>query len=137
MIRRTYSILKKNVPLNITTNAWDKMKDVLHKDKTRHAFMFSAVGGGCNGFNYNLETIMEDEYADLMNNKVKPILLEDMEKTKIKLIIEPLSEMLVLGTTIDFIKEDYSKNIFESKFTFKPQKDLATSCGCGISFALK
>ena len=42
-----------------------------------------------------------------------------------------------MGTTIDFITEDYSKNIFENKFTFTPQKNLATSCGCGISFALK
>jgi iron-sulfur cluster assembly accessory protein len=137
MIRRAYSILKKNAPLNITTTAWGKMKDVLDKDNTRHAFMFSAQGGGCNGFNYNLETIKEDEYTNLMNNKVKPIMLDHIDNKNIKLIIEPMSEMLVMGTTIDFIKEDYSQNIFESKFTFMPQKDLATSCGCGISFALK
>ena len=42
--------------------------------------------------------------------------------------------MFLFGTKIDFIKEDYNKNIFESKFIFIPDKNLATSCGCGISF---
>ena len=42
--------------------------------------------------------------------------------------------MYLLGTTIDYVKEDYSKNIFESKFVYIPDKDKATSCGCGVSF---
>ena len=96
--------------------------------------MFSAVGGGCNGFNYKLETIDTTEFNNLQSEKIKPIIIEN---NKINFVIEPLSEMLVMGTTIDFITEDYSKNIFENKFTFTPQKNLATSCGCGISFALK
>ena len=33
-----------------------------------------------------------------------------------------MSEMLLLGTTVDFIEEDYSKNIFESRFIFTPEK---------------
>ena len=34
-----------------------------------------------------------------------------------------------------YIYEDYSKGQFENKFTFKIDSSLATSCGCGISFA--
>ena len=41
--------------------------------------------------------------------------------------------MFLLGTTIDYVKEDYNKNIFESKFIFVPNKDLANTCGCGVS----
>ena len=52
-------------------------------------------------------------------------------------MIEPMSEMLLLGTTIDYVHEDYSKNIFESRLIFTPQKDFATACGCGISFSPK
>ena len=49
--------------------------------------------------------------------------------------VDPMSEMLLLGTTIDYIKEDYNNQIYESKFIFTPRKELATSCGCGVSFS--
>lgn len=132
MIKNSFSTLLKNSPLIITPSAWNKFKYILDKDSTKHSFLFSANGGGCNGFNYNIETIKEDKYLKLMSDKLKPVV---MEENNTKLIIEPLSEMLLLGTTIDYIKEDYSKNIFESKFTFTPQKNKATTCGCGISFS--
>lgn len=57
-----------------------------------------------------------------------------IKKDNIKILIEPKSEMLLIGTTIDYIKEDYDKNIFENKFIFIPDKTLTSSCGCGISF---
>ena len=78
-----------------------------------------------------LETIDKVEYEKMLDEHKK---LTIMEKDGTKLIIEPLSEMILLGTTIDYIKEDFSKNIFESKFIYKPDKDFATTCGCGVSF---
>jgi Fe-S cluster assembly iron-binding protein IscA len=42
--------------------------------------------------------------------------------------------MILLGTTVDFVSSDYNKNIFESKFIFKPDQNFASSCGCGVSF---
>ena len=48
-----------------------------------------------------------------------------------------MSEMHLLGTTIDYIKEDYLKGQFESKFIFDVDKDLLMTCGCGISFTPK
>jgi len=48
-----------------------------------------------------------------------------------------LSELYLLGTTIDYINQDYIKNIFESKFIFNIDKELASACGCGISFTPK
>jgi iron-sulfur cluster assembly accessory protein len=133
MIKRTLSILSRNAPLIITSSAWDKMENILSKNKD-YAFLFSAKGGGCNGFNYNLETIARNNYDELTEEKIKPIVLTE---DKIKLILDPSSEMLVLGTTINYINEDYSKNIYESRFVYTPQKDKATSCGCGISFSPK
>ena len=109
------------VPIIVTKKAWEKMFNIASKN-INHNFLFSANGGGCNGFNYKLELIK--------NNDIN-------ENNNVKLIIEPTSELLLLGTTIDYIKEDYSKNIFESKFIFTPKKDFATTCGCGVSFSLK
>ena len=45
--------------------------------------------------------------------------------------------MYLLGTTIDYINEDYSKGLYESKFKFNINKDIMSSCGCGISFSIK
>ena len=48
--------------------------------------------------------------------------------------MDPLAELYLLGTTIDYVKEDYSKNIIESKFVYILDKNMANSCGCGVSF---
>lgn len=121
------------VPIIVTKKAWKKMFNIASKN-INHNFLFSANGGGCNGFNYKLELIKNNDIKELLNNKIKPSIIEN---NNVKLIIEPTSELLLLGTTIDYIKEDYSKNIFESKFIFTPKKDFATTCGCGVSFSLK
>jgi iron-sulfur cluster assembly accessory protein len=128
-IKRPFSILN-NSSIIVSNNAWDKMKDIL-KNPTAFGFLFSAQGGGCNGFNYNLKTIDKYYFDDLYTSRVPPILIKNGES---KLLIDSKSEMLLIGTTIDYIKEDYVKNIFESKFIFTPKKELATTCGCGISF---
>ena len=64
-------------------------------------------------------------------------LITVLKKNNIKLVIDPMVEMYLLGTKIDYIYEDYNKSIFESKFIFEPDKNLASICGCGVSFAPK
>ena len=68
--------------------------------------------------------------------KQKPMMLQN-NSLGVKLYIDPMSEMFLLGTTIDYITEDYSKGQFESKFLFKVDPKMASSCGCGISFSPK
>ena len=111
----------------------EKMASIITSNNS-YAFMFSAKGGGCHGFNYSLETLNQKEYKDIMNETPKPTEIIDNQT---RLIIEPQSEMLLLGTTIDYIKEDFSRQIFESKFIYTPIKEYATTCGCGISFSPK
>ena len=43
--------------------------------------------------------------------------------------------MYLLGTTIDYVSENYNFGEFESKFKFEINKESMTSCGCGISFS--
>ena len=131
MSKKFLSYLPKS-PITITENAWNKMTEILKNNN--YAFLFSAKGGGCNGFNYNLNTIDKKVFEKLSTEKILPTILNNNDT---KLIIESHSLWLLIGTTIDYIKEDYSKNIFESKFIFTPQKDLATTCGCGTSFTPK
>ena len=98
-------------------------------------FLFSATTGVCNGFNYKLGLLNDSEYETIYNtSKFKPNIIK---KWNTELLIDPMSEFLLLGTTIDYIQEDYSKGVFENKFIFIPNKTLASSCGCGISFTPK
>tara|TARA_B110000967_G_scaffold207003_2_gene255194 strand:- start:333 stop:698 length:366 start_codon:yes stop_codon:yes gene_type:complete len=115
-----------NPIINITKSAWTKMAQI-SKSNSVYSFLFTASSGGCSGFNYKLITIDKTEFNDL----IKPNILEN-DNTIIA--VDPFAEMYLLGTTIDYIKEDYGKNIFESKFVFIPDKNLATGCGCGVSF---
>jgi len=119
------------IKLIITDNAWLKMFNVI-KNNINNSFMLSASSGGCNGFNYNFKIITDDNYNDIL--KQKPII---ETKNNVNVLIDPRSEFLLLGTTIDYLKQDLNKGIFEGKFVFIPDKKLAISCGCGTSFNYK
>ena len=115
-----FSVITTKNPIIISNKAWDKMNNILMNNNS-FCFLFSAEGGGCNGFNYNLKTIDEEYFHDLNKSKISPSIIKN-KNININCVIDPPSEMLLIGTTIDYIKEDYSKNIFESKFTFTPKK---------------
>lgn len=120
--------MSKNI-INVTANAWKKMGSIIQKSNNKNGFIFGANSGGCNGFNFDLRLIETEEQKEIM--KMKPSILTN---DNVNLYIEPLSEMHLIGTTIDYINEDFSKGIFENKFVYKIDKNLASSCGCGVSF---
>ena len=129
MIKRLFSSVKK-FPITITNKAWDKMSEIIEK-KNAASFIFSAISGGCNGFNYDLKLLNKDRYKKIYDTYTT------IDNNNTKILIDPLSEMALIGTTIDYISEDYDKGLFENKFIFIPDKNLASSCGCGISFTPK
>ena len=119
--------------INITKNAWNKMSQIIRLTKNQYGFLYSASSGGCNGFNFELNLLKEDEYKKIRNNKFYTVLND--KNTKV--YVDPLSELYLLGTSIDYVTEDFSSGEFESKFKFGINKELMTSCGCGISFSPK
>ena len=123
--------------ISVTEHAWEKM-DSIRKQQNNNQFLLSANGGGCNGFNYSL-TLLDDDHTTLdeLKNANTITNATNEENNDITLVIDPMAEMVVIGTTIDYVSEDYVKGVFENKFVFIPDKKLATSCGCGVSFALK
>jgi len=121
-----------SLPIKITQTAWKKLFDISSKSNNNR-FLFSATSGGCNGFNFNLNLIAGDEKVIMWKKRKANYISND----KITVYIDPLSELYLLGTTIDYINQDYKKNIFESKFIFDIDKELASTCGCGISFTPK
>ena len=121
-----------SLPIKITQTAWKKLFDI-SRQSNNNRFLFSASSGGCNGFNFNLNLLKKDETI-LLGKRRKPTIITN---DNITVYIDPLSELYLLGTTIDYINQDYKKNIFESKFIFDIDKELASTCGCGISFTPK
>ena len=120
----------KNI-INVTSNAWKKMNSIIVKSNNQYGFLFGCTSGGCNGLNFNLNLMDTKKYESIQ--KAKPNILTDEDK-KIKLFVDPISEIYILGTTIDYITEDINNGIFESKFVYNVDKKIASSCGCGISF---
>ena len=134
MLHRLFSSNSFKAPIQVTNNAWSKIDYIMSMSRNNIGFLFSISSGGCNGFNYNLNLLETDELNELNKNKLK---MSYIESNNLRIYIEQKSEFYLLGTTIDYINEDFSKNIFESKFIFKPDKEKASTCGCGVSFSPK
>jgi len=117
----------------VSTNAWKKMTEIIKQSNNKYGFIYSASSGGCNGFNFVLELLDEKIYDTISKNKYLTVLTNK----DVKLYVEPHSEMHLLGTSINYITEDYTKGQFENKFVFDVNKDLMTTCGCGTSFTPK
>ena len=115
--------------INITKNAFTKMETIMKKSWNKNGFLFGVTSGGCNGFNFNLKLIESKELDKI--KKLKPNILSQGD---VNVFVEPLSEIYLIGTTIDYTEENFSEGIFESKFIYNINKELATSCGCGVSF---
>ena len=109
------------------------MSKILQLSNNKYGFIYSASSGGCNGFNFNLKLLDNELFKQITQTKFHSVLNEG----DTKLFIDPVSEMYLLGTTIDYVSEDFTKGEFESKFQFKINKDKMSSCGCGISFSPK
>ena len=123
-------------PVTVTATAWNKIIEI-SKAQGVERFLFSATSGGCNGFNYSFSILDDNKYEEMYSARFRKIKPTTITKDRIDILVDPLSEMLLLGTKIDYISEDYSNGVFENKFVFAHDKSLASSCGCGTSFTPK
>ena len=119
--------------IHITKKAWTKMSKIIGYTKNQYGFLYSASSGGCNGFNFKLDLLDNKTYLEISHQKYLTV-LKERDAT---VYVDPVSEMFLLGTTIDYITQDYSNGEFESRFNFIINKDTMTGCGCGISFTPK
>ena len=120
----------------VTYRAWSKINDIL-RYSLHNSMLYSAKSGGCNGFNFTLSVLDNKQKVDLDTRKINTTILPSQCREDQYVYIEPTSEMFLYNTEIDYILEDYSKNIFESKFVFHGDTSLMDSCGCGTSFNMK
>ena len=104
--------------LLVTNNAAKKIIE-LSKKKEKKMLRISVTGGGCQGFQYNLD--MED------NSKKSDIIIK---KNNALVVIDQNSLDLIKGSEIDFVED-----LIGSRFKINNPK-ATSSCGCGTSFSL-
>ena len=104
--------------LLVTSNAAKKIIE-LSKKKEKKMLRISVTGGGCQGFQYNLD--MEDIYEK------KDIIIK---KNNALVVIDKNSLDLIKGSEIDFVED-----LIGSRFKINNPK-ATSSCGCGTSFSL-
>ena len=104
--------------LLVTSNAAKKIIE-LSKKKEKKMLRISVTGGGCQGFQYNLD--MEDKYEK------KDIIIK---KNNDLIVIDKNSLDLIKGSEIDFVED-----LIGSRFKINNPK-ATSSCGCGTSFSL-
>ena len=104
--------------LLITSNAAKKIIE-LSKKKEKKMLRISVTGGGCQGFQYNLDMENKSEKKDII-----------IKKNNALVVIDQNSLNLIKGSEIDFVED-----LIGSRFKINNPK-ATSSCGCGTSFSL-
>ena len=104
--------------IKLSTNAAERIKEIMSKAKDKAIGVRVGVkSGGCAGMSYIME------YAkDIKPNE------EIVEDKGVKVLIDPKAIMYLLGTEMDYKKEELSSN-----FVFNNPNETER-CGCGESF---
>jgi iron-sulfur cluster assembly protein len=104
--------------ITLSDNAANRIKEIISNDETKSVGVRVGVkSGGCAGMSYVMEYAKEINPTD-----------EVIEDKGVKVFIDPGAIMYLLGTEMDYKKEQFS-----STFIFKNPNETER-CGCGESF---
>tara|TARA_Y100000996_G_C22083102_1_gene462551 strand:- start:27 stop:359 length:333 start_codon:yes stop_codon:yes gene_type:complete len=104
--------------ITLSDNAANRIKKIMSNDKNNSVGVRVGVtSGGCAGMSYIMEYTKEAHPND-----------EIIEDKGVKIFIDPSAIMYLLGTEMD-----YKKDQFSSSFVFKNPNETER-CGCGESF---
>ena len=109
-----------NPIIKLSDNAANRIKEIMsNAEKDALGVRVSVKSGGCAGMSYVME------YAKNTNPND-----EIIEDKGVKVLIDPKAIMYLLGTEMDYKKEELS-----STFVFKNPNETER-CGCGESFKI-
>jgi len=104
--------------ITLSERAASRIKEIMSKDKNNSIGVRVGVkSGGCAGMSYAMEYAKEKKPND-----------EIIEDRGVKIFIDPGAIIYLLGTEMDYKKEEFS-----STFVFKNPNETER-CGCGESF---
>ena len=109
-----------NQIIKLSDNAAERIKEIMsNAEKDSLGVRVSVKSGGCAGMSYVMEYTKEVNPND-----------EVIEDKGVKVLIDPKAIMYLLGTEMDYKKEEFS-----STFVFKNPNETER-CGCGESFKI-
>ena len=104
--------------ISLSENAANRIKEIMSKaEKDSLGVRVGVKSGGCAGMSYIMEYTKEINPND-----------EGIEDKGVKVFIDSAATMYLLGTEMD-----YKKNDFSSSFVFNNPNETER-CGCGESF---
>ena len=104
--------------IKLSDNAATRIKEIMSKaDNSTIGVRVGVKSGGCAGMSYVMEYAKEAKKNE-----------EVIEDKGVKVFIDPNAIMYLLGTEMDYKKEEFS-----SSFVFKNPNETER-CGCGESF---
>ena len=109
-----------NSIIKLSDNAASRIKEIMtNAEKDALGVRVSVKSGGCAGMSYVMEYLKEVNPND-----------EVIEDKGVRLFIDPAAVMYLLGTEMDYKKEEFS-----SSFVFNNPNETER-CGCGESFKI-
>ena len=106
--------------ITLSDNAAKRIKEIMSSaDGNSVGVRVGVKSGGCAGMSYVMEYTKEVNPNDEM-----------IEEKGVKVFIDPSAVMYLLGTEMDYKKEEFS-----SSFIFKNPNETER-CGCGESFKI-
>ena len=106
--------------ITLSESAANRIKEIMSKaEKDSVGVRVGVKSGGCAGMSYVMEYAKEIKPSD-----------EIIEDKGVKVFVDPGAIMYLLGTEMDYKKEDFS-----STFVFKNPNETER-CGCGESFKI-
>jgi len=106
-------------PVHITEAAVEAVRNAIKAEgQPGDSLRVSVVGGGCSGYQYNLDFEKESRMGDIT-----------LDYGDVSVIIDPISAGYLKGTTIDFLS-----GLNGTGFKFN-NPNAKRTCGCGSSFS--
>ena len=106
-------------PIELTEKAIEAVKTAIKEEgQPGEGLRVSVVGGGCSGYQYNLDFEKESRMGDLV-----------LDFGGVQIFIDPISAGYLKGTVID-----YASGLQGTGFKFN-NPNAKRTCGCGSSFS--
>ena len=112
-------IPSEEAPIFVTASAITAIKNAIKEEgQEGDSLRVSVVGGGCSGYQYNLDFDKEERMGDL-----------SLDFGGVSILIDPVSAGYLKGTVIDYVT-----GLQGQGFKFN-NPNAKRTCGCGSSFS--
>ena len=110
--------MELSIPPRVTNRAFTRLAEINATAETPKALRVAVEGGGCSGFQYNID-LDEPAEGDLV-----------LEGEGQKVVVDEVSLPFLSDAVIDF-----SDELIGARFTIE-NPNATSSCGCGTSFSM-